>query len=422
MAAVGRGGVLDLAHRYAHPDDVLTLDTIHRFVRLGDTGEQVPDRDYADLTVAMRSGHDPAAVFDALHGRGQIVLRGDIGEQIAAAADLVADHATTGGQVGQIAVVVDTREQVAAVNAAVRERLVNAGTVDDTAVVVTGSGERIGLGDRVATRRNDPTLAVANRDTWTVTHVTPDPDTSSNLVTSSPAASSGSLTVIDTAGRTRVLPPEYVRAYVELAYSSTAYGVQGDTTTAAHLLVGEHTNAASAYVAMTRGREANTAHLIAADIEEARAVWVAVFARDRADLGPADAARTGRGTSCWLRRTRPRRTYRTDGPCRDRSGPGRSDRSPAGRAGWPPAGALRRFGSRSFEGWKLPTELLKARRIIAGREPIRHVALLWKVGQVDDPHVRGDWREVGGHVDGVNRALFVVVRDDEHRSAGEVCV
>jgi hypothetical protein len=42
---------------------------------------------------------------------------------------------------------------------------------------------------------------------------------------------------------------------------------------------------------MTRGRQAHTAHLVAADAEEAREQWLAVFARDRADLGPAHAAR-----------------------------------------------------------------------------------------------------------------------------------
>ena len=41
---------------------------------------------------------------------------------------------------------------------------------------------------------------------------------------------------------------------------------------------------------MTRGRTANTAHLIASDVSEARDQWIAVFARDRADLGPAHAA------------------------------------------------------------------------------------------------------------------------------------
>ena len=36
------------------------------------------------------------------------------------------------------------------------------------------AGQRIGVGDRVTTRRNDPGLDVANRDTWTVTRVAAD--------------------------------------------------------------------------------------------------------------------------------------------------------------------------------------------------------------------------------------------------------
>ena len=49
------------------------------------------------------------------------------------------------------------------------------------------------------------------------------------------------------------------------------------------------TGAAAAYVAMTRGRHDNTAHLVAENIEDARKQWVEVFSRDRADLGPAHA-------------------------------------------------------------------------------------------------------------------------------------
>jgi hypothetical protein len=42
---------------------------------------------------------------------------------------------------------------------------------------------------------------------------------------------------------------------------------------------------------MTRGRERNTAHLVAESVDDARRQWVEVFARDRADLGPAHAKR-----------------------------------------------------------------------------------------------------------------------------------
>lgn len=44
----------------------------------------------------------------------------------------------------------------------------------------------------------------------------------------------------------RVLPPVYVRAHVELAYATTAYGAQGSTVPVSHVLIGEHTGATSA--------------------------------------------------------------------------------------------------------------------------------------------------------------------------------
>ena len=76
-------------------------------------------------------------------------------------------------------------------------------------------------------------LDVANRDTWTVTHVRAD----------------GSVTVASGDRGQRVLPAEYVREHVELAYATTAHGAQGSTTTtAAHLVLDDHTTAASAYV------------------------------------------------------------------------------------------------------------------------------------------------------------------------------
>ena len=96
--------------------------------------------------------------------------------------------------------------------------------------------------------------------------------------------------LVGTAG-TRELPPRYAVLNIELAYASTDDGAQGETTRTTHLALGEHTGAASAYVAMTRGREANTAHLVAGDLEDTRQQWTLTFARTRTDLGPAHAAR-----------------------------------------------------------------------------------------------------------------------------------
>ena len=300
LAAVGRGGVLDLAAARVDPAAHLILDGVHRFTRtlMDPDGSMrtVPDTAYADLTLAMRTGEDPGKVFDALCAGGQIRIHPDAPALNASLAATVAVDFDAGQRP---AVAVDTRERAAELNAAIRERLVTERRVDDLAAVTTRSGQRIGAGDRVATRRNDRALGVANRDTWTVVSV----DATGQLVvtpadttpaTVTPAARPGSRgrspSVAPRPEQHRVLPADYVAGHVELGYVTTVHGVQGDTVPSAHLVVGEHTGAASAYVGMTRGRQNNTAHLIAADLVEAREQWIAVFARDRADLGPAHAA------------------------------------------------------------------------------------------------------------------------------------
>ncbi|MGI9156738.1 MAG: AAA family ATPase, partial [Marmoricola sp.] len=290
LAAVGRGGVLDLAARWADPQACVTLDVVHRFTRTTDTADgitvAVPDTDYAQLTRWMRTGEQPAAVFDALAGRGQIRLHADEAERQAAIADTVAaQHA----QDEPVALVVDTREQVAELNAAIRDRLITTGVVDDSRVVTTGAGQRIGTGDTVATRRNDRDLDVANRDTWTITR----------------AHADGGLCIASPAAGERELPAGYVEAHVELAYATTAHGAQGATADTAHLVIGEHTGAAAAYVGMTRGRQGNTAHLIAADYDQAREQWVTTFSRDRADLGPDHARHAAEHAAAGYAQTRP---------------------------------------------------------------------------------------------------------------------
>jgi exodeoxyribonuclease V alpha subunit len=265
LAAVGRGGVLDLAARWVSPAAHHELELVHRF----------SDPGYADLSLLMRCGERSGEVFDALVERGQIVLHASEVERTAALAAIGAAQAD-----GDQLVIADTRDQVAALNAAIRDRRHRAGVPlgdqsgERAGEPITRRGERIGLGDRVATRRNDRDLAVANRDTWTVAGIGAD----------------GGLLVTGRAGH-RTLPAEYVREHVELAFTTTAYGAQGETVGAAHLALGETTGAAAAYVAMTRGRHHNIAHLVAESLDDARSQWVEVFSRDRADLGPSHAAR-----------------------------------------------------------------------------------------------------------------------------------
>ncbi|CAN5758815.1 hypothetical protein BH18ACT7_BH18ACT7_06560 [soil metagenome] len=279
LAAVGRGGVLDLAARWADPHACVSLDVAHRFTRPTEGADgatvDVPDVEYATLASAMRTGQDAADVFDALYGRGQIRVHASDADRQDAVGEAFATERAVGDPAG-VLIVADTVEDVTELNAVIRDRLVAAGAVDDARVLTTNAGERIGIGDTVATRRNDRDLDVANRDTWTVTATHRD----------------GQLAVTGANAGDRLLPAGYVTDHVELAYATTAYGAQGATATAAHLIVGEHTGAAAAYVGMTRGRHANTAHLIATDVDEAREQWVATFGCDRADLGPDHARHT----------------------------------------------------------------------------------------------------------------------------------
>ena len=265
LPAVGRGGVLDHAAAWAHPTAIVALEKVRRFT----------DPEYATLSLRMRTGDDAGQVFDALHRRGHIAIHASDVERTAALADA--------GVSGDL-VIADTLEQVADLNAAIRCRR----NPEITRIeITTASGHRIGIGDRVATRRNDPDLQVANRQTWTVARVGRD----------------GSL-LLHGRGRDREIPASYATRFVELAYATTVHGAQGSTVTNAHVAIGEHTGAASAYVAMTRGRQTNIAHLVAENVEDARSQWIEIFSRDRADLGPAQARRQAREA---LNRYGPRR-------------------------------------------------------------------------------------------------------------------
>ena len=204
LPAVGRGGVLDHADAWAHPTAVVTLEKVHRFT----------DPDYAALSLRMRNGDDPGALFDTLHRQGLVVIHASEAERTT-----VLSGAGAGGD----RVIADTREQVADLNAAIRDHRHDN---HSDAVVTTGRGEQIGLGDRVATRRNDPDLQVANRQTWTVAGVGKD----------------GSL-ILRGHGHDREVPADYAARLVELAYATTVHGAQGETVESAHVLMGEHTGA-----------------------------------------------------------------------------------------------------------------------------------------------------------------------------------
>ena len=257
LPAVGRGGVLDHAVAWAHPTAVVTLEKVHRFT----------DPDYAALSLRMRNGDNPGALFDALHcarSGGDPRLRGR---------NEPASSPTPGPGVTWSLPTPANRSPTSTPPSA------NIGTLRGRPHTTSRSSRllvvsRSGSVTRVATRRNDPALQVANRQTWTVAGIAQD----------------GSL-VLHGHGRDRQIPADYATRFVELAYATTVHGAQGETVESAHVVIGEHTGAAAAYVAMTRGRASNTAHVVAESVDDAKQQWIDVFSRDRADLGPAHARR-----------------------------------------------------------------------------------------------------------------------------------
>ena len=116
----------------------------------------------------------------------------------------------------------------------------------------------VGVGDRIITRRNDRTLRspdgqhVRNGDLWTVTALHPD-----GSLDATPASGERRSTA---RGSVR-LPAGYVAEHVDLGYAITVHRAQGATVDRAHVLTSPSMGREALYVAMTRGRDANTVYV-----------------------------------------------------------------------------------------------------------------------------------------------------------------
>jgi hypothetical protein len=262
LPAVGRGGVLDIAIKLTPA--VVDMTRLHRFT----------DPAYAALTLELRHARNPTAIFDRLNEHGLIILH-DTDEDVQAA---IATTTSTAD-----AITAATNDEARSLNERIRAERVDRGKIDDARTVFGSDGLPIGAGDVIQTRRNESTLGVANRQTWTVQHVGDD----------------GALSVVETGNgrkrqRTLTLPAEYVTEDVHLAYAVTAYGVQGATVNTAHTLLSDALDATGVYVGMTRGRETNKLHIVASDLADAKQQFVDALARDRADRGLEDATERAR--------------------------------------------------------------------------------------------------------------------------------
>jgi conjugative relaxase-like TrwC/TraI family protein len=256
LFAVGRGGMFDKAR------ELLPTVEFGQVYRFREEWE-------GPASLALRAGKTDAITAYAEHGR----IRSGTADEMNTA--MVEDYLAA-RQIGQsTAFSVATNEQARHLNNLVRERLLASGALKDDRGTVVRGGQRVGVGDEVATRENDWRLRtdrgvhVKNRHRWAVESVGDD----------------GSVSVSDATRGRVTLPGEYVREQAELAYFRTTHGVQSLTQDVGGSLVDGGTGFRDLYVGMTRGRRTNTAYVVVEPEQTTEQVLESALRRDRADLG-----------------------------------------------------------------------------------------------------------------------------------------
>jgi hypothetical protein len=261
LSAVEAGGVMGLLEGHA---ETYTLSEVRRFTEPWERSASLALRDGEADALADYDRHARLQGHDSPH------------DAIAAAARAAVADRVDGRSV---VVVAPTNTAAAQISAQVRDQLLDLGLVAAGPGAVLGrDGNVASVGDIVMCRRNDYTLDVTNRVQYQVTDIIPAPDNDQET-TNSPETPDGreagwSLVIrplprpgaqdAESTGDERakiVLPPDYVEADAQLAYASTVHAAQGVTVDAGHVVAGPGMDSAALYVAMTRGRTRNTAHI-----------------------------------------------------------------------------------------------------------------------------------------------------------------
>lgn len=160
----------------------------------------------------------------------------------------LADHVT-----GKDAVLIaPTTKQADELAARARADLVRLGKVEAEGVELEDRGLTVGKGDMIQLRKNNRRMTTASGERFA---------TNRDVVKVLGIAESGSVTVAYDDGDTLQLPPSYVQEHVDLAYAGTIHSTQGRTVGTAHSYWDGTGSREAFYVAMTRGRERNSAYM-----------------------------------------------------------------------------------------------------------------------------------------------------------------
>ncbi|MEQ4205786.1 MobF family relaxase [Actinopolymorpha sp. B9G3] len=273
LAAVGAGGgmglVADIGIRHE-------LAEVRRFNHQWER----------EASLRLREGDDTALADYRRHGR--IIDAGAI-EHAEAAATRAYLGDTLAGRHSLL--ICDTNEQSARISAQARAELVRLGQVTEHGVPLGLQGTVAGVGDLVQARLNGWQLAgyqgnrrgPINRELYRVIETHTD---GSLLV----APLLGRSSEGDQLGPRISLPAAYVAEHVALGYATTVHSAQGLTVDTSHTVATSRTGAAAQYVALTRGRHANTAYITTRAVPDDAAPGVTNQVQHRDPLAVLGAA------------------------------------------------------------------------------------------------------------------------------------
>ncbi|MET7843677.1 MobF family relaxase [Streptomyces sp. NPDC005356] len=160
----------------------------------------------------------------------------------------LADH-TAGEDAVLIAPTTDQADMLAA---RARADLVRLGRVEPEGIDLEQRGLTVGKGDRIQLRKNNRQMASASGERFA---------TNRDVVKVLGVGDDGSITAAYDDGDTVQLPGSYVQEHVDLAYAGTIHSTQGRTVGKAHSYWDGAGSREAFYVAMTRGRDGNTAYM-----------------------------------------------------------------------------------------------------------------------------------------------------------------
>lgn len=223
-------------------------------------------------SLALRDG-GPAPVRRAVgwyrhHGRLHC------GDVVTMASDALEAHQKDVAAGKDVLLIADTVEICDALNRRIHDRTVaeRTATGRDTATVTAARGHRVGVGDVVLSRRNDASVAVydpadrtrrldgvpvRNGQRWQVLKVD---DTAGHPRVAARRLGDGAFTVFE---------GDYLHQQVQWGHAVTVHAAQGVTAQRVHAVIADTTTRNLAYVALTRGRDANHTYLYERTVGEA---------------------------------------------------------------------------------------------------------------------------------------------------------